>query len=73
MSGLDFPAFDGGQRCIEDRESGIELTLPLAKGFGISGHTYVFNRDSRYSDAPRDKRDYHEARILLVWTKAGFK
>ena len=52
--------------------SGIELTLPLVKGFGISGQTYVFNRDSRYSDAPRARRDYHEGRILLTWTKAGF-
>jgi len=42
------------------------------KGFGISGQTYVFNRDSRYSDAPRARRDYHEGRILLTWTKAGF-
>ena len=52
--------------------SGIELTVPLAKGFGASGHLYAFNRDSRYADAPRDKRDYHEFRVLLVWTKAGF-
>lgn len=53
--------------------TGVELTLPLAKGFGISGHAYHFNRNSRYSDAPRDVRDYNEGRILLVWTKAGFK
>jgi len=53
--------------------SGIELTLPLAKGFGVSGQVYVFNRDSRYSDGtPRSRRDYHEGRVLLVWTKAGF-
>lgn len=53
--------------------SGIELTVPLAKGFGLSGHAYLFNRDSRYSDAPRARRDYTEGRLLLVWTKAGFK
>jgi len=53
--------------------SGVELTIPIARGFGIAGHTYVFNRRSRYSDRPRDSRDYPEARLLLVWTKAGFK
>jgi len=53
--------------------SGIELTIPIMRGFGIAGHTYVFNRRSRYSDRPRDSRDYPEARLLLVWTKAGFK
>jgi Domain of unknown function (DUF3943) len=53
--------------------TGLELTLPLAKGFGISGHAYHFNRNSRYSDAPDDVRDYNEGRVLLVWTKAGFK
>ena len=53
--------------------SGVELTIPITHGFGIAGHTYVFNRRSRYSDRPRDSRDYPEARILLVWTKAGFK
>jgi hypothetical protein len=57
--------------------SGLELTLPLAKGFGVSGHAYVFHRESRYSEAQagtrRDVRDYPEARLLFVWTKAGFK
>ena len=52
---------------------GIELTLPIAKGFGIAGHAYTFHRESRYSDSPRDRRDYQEQRLLLVWTKAGFK
>ena len=52
--------------------SGIELNIPLAKGLGLAGQTYVFNRNSRYSDAPRSRRAYHEARLLLVWTKAGF-
>lgn len=54
--------------------TGFELTLPLAKGFGISGHAYHFNRNSRYSEAPfSDVRDYNEGRVLLVWTKTGFK
>lgn len=52
--------------------TGFELTIPIAKGFGISGHAYHFNRNSRYSDAPGDVRDYNEGRVLLVWTKAGF-
>lgn len=53
--------------------SGAELTIPIAKGFGIAGHAYTFHRDSRYSDAPRDRRSYSEQRLLLVWTRAGFK
>lgn len=53
--------------------TGLELTLPIAKGFGISGHAYHFNRNSRYSDSPNDVRDYNEGRLMLVWTKAGFK
>jgi len=53
--------------------SGIELAAPIARGLGIAAHTYVFNRISHYSDAPEDRRKYSEGRLLLVWTKAGFK
>lgn len=53
--------------------SGVELNVPITRGFGIAWHTYVFNRTSWYSDAPRDRRDYPEGRLLLVWTKAGFQ
>lgn len=53
--------------------SGIELTVPITRGFGIAGHTYAFIRSSRYADRPRESRNYTEARLLLVWTKAGFQ
>lgn len=57
--------------------SGIELNVPIAKGVGLAAHTYIFNRRSRYSDAPsgtaqRDYRDYPEARLMVMWTRAGF-
>jgi hypothetical protein len=51
---------------------GIELNLPIARGLGIAGHSTLFYRTSRYADGTRDRRDYPEARLLLVWTKAGF-
>jgi hypothetical protein len=52
--------------------SGIEANIPVARGLGLSASSTIFHRVSRYSDAPRDVRDYPEARLLLVWTKAGF-
>ena len=51
--------------------SGIEANIPITRGFGIAAHTTVFHRTSRYSTAPKDERNYPEARLLLVWTKAG--
>src|SRR6266496_2872612 len=53
--------------------SGIEANIPITRGFGIAAHSTVFHRISRYSTAPKDERNYPEARVLLVWTKGGFK
>ncbi len=53
--------------------SGIEANIPIGRGFGIAAHSTVFHRTSRYSTAPKDERNYPEARLLLTWTKAGFK
>src|SRR5438876_332363 len=53
--------------------SGIEANIPIGRGFGIAAHSTVFHRISRYSTAPKDERNYPEARLLLTWTKAGFK
>jgi hypothetical protein len=50
--------------------SGVEVTLPLGKHFGIAGQTTIFNRASHYSDRPRDRRDYPEGRLMVVWTQA---
>ncbi len=51
--------------------SGIEANIPIGRGFGIAAHSTVFHRISRYSTAPKDERNYPEARLLLVWTKAS--
>jgi len=53
--------------------SGIEANIPIGRGFGIAAHSTVFHRISRYSTAPKDERNYPEARLLLTWTKAGFE
>lgn len=51
---------------------GTEITVPIARGLGVALHATHFSRSSRYSDRPRDRRDYPELRLLVVWTKAGF-
>jgi hypothetical protein len=50
--------------------SGIEANIPVARGLGIAASSTIFHRISRYSNA-KDERNYPEARLLLVWTKAG--
>jgi hypothetical protein len=50
--------------------SGAELTIPITQRLGLSAHTFVFDRESHYSDRTPDKRDFLEGRILLVWTRA---
>lgn len=52
--------------------SGIEANIPLARGLSLAASSTIFHRISRYSDAPKDERNYPEARLLLVWTKARF-
>jgi hypothetical protein len=53
---------------------GLEITVPITRhGLGVAAHFTHFSRTSRYSDRPRDRRDYPEARLLVVWTKAGFR
>ena len=51
--------------------SGIEANIPITRGFGIAAHSTIFHRISRYSTAPKDERNYPEARLLLVWTTAS--
>lgn len=52
---------------------GVELNVPIMKGFAIAGHSTLFRRRSTYTDGtPDDKRNYTEARLLLIWTQAGF-
>lgn len=55
---------------------GMELNIPIARGFGVALHATNFNRVSHYTDpnaaSPEDRRDYPEVRILAVWTKFGF-
>lgn len=50
--------------------SGVEVTIPVSKHFGIAGQTNIFDRSSHYSDRAPDRRDYPEGRLLLVWTRA---
>ena len=53
--------------------SGIELTIPVTNSLGVAAQTNIFDRESHYTDRRADRRDYPEARILLLWTKAGSK
>jgi hypothetical protein len=53
--------------------SGVELAIPVAKRFGIAAQTFIFDRESHCTDRGPDKRDYPEARLLLVWTRAASK
>ena len=53
--------------------SGIEVAIPVTRHFGIAAQTYIFDRESHYTDRFRDKRDYPEGRLLLVYTKAATK
>jgi hypothetical protein len=54
------------------RLGGIELTVPITNGLAISAHGTSFWRSSRYAGQPRNRRDYPELRLFLVWTKTGF-
>ena len=52
---------------------GIEAAIPITGRLGLSASSTIFGRVSHYTDGrTRDARDYPEARLLLVWTKAGF-
>ena len=52
---------------------GIEGALPITRRLGLAASSTIFGRVSNYTDGrPRDRREYPEARLLLVWTKAGF-
>ena len=52
---------------------GVELNVPIFKSFAIAGHSTLFRRRSKYTDGtPPDNRNYTEARLLLIWTQAGF-
>ena len=53
--------------------SGIEANIPIGRSLGLSASSTVFHRNSRYSPTLKDVRDYPEARLLLIWTKAGPK
>jgi hypothetical protein len=54
------------------RLGGIELTVPITNALAISAHGTSFWRSSRYAGQPRNRRDYPELRLFLVWTKTGF-
>lgn len=47
---------------------GFEFTVPVARDFGIGIHTGYFNRLSRYSDRPDQRREYPEVRLISTWT-----
>ncbi len=49
----------------------IELTLPLAFKLGLAGRLRYYNRRSRYSDRPDERREFSEVAVLVVWT--GFQ
>ena len=52
---------------------GIEAAVPITRRLGLAASSTIFGRVSHYTDGrARDGRDYPEARLLLVWTKAGF-
>ena len=52
---------------------GIEAAIPITRRLGLAASSTVFGRVSHYTDGRTpDSRDYPEARLLIVWTKAGF-
>jgi hypothetical protein len=53
--------------------SGVELAVPVTKHLGLAAQTFIFDRESHYTDRAPDKRDYPEGRLLVTWTKAASK
>jgi hypothetical protein len=50
--------------------SGLEINVPIAWGFGVGLHSEYYERESRYSDKPDERRDFPEARVFVSWTSA---
>jgi len=48
--------------------SGLELTLPVTRRFGLTAQGIDYGRLSRYSDRPDQERQFPEVRVLLSWT-----
>jgi hypothetical protein len=52
---------------------GFELTVPVARGFGLAAHATYFTRRSLFTDRPIERRRYPELRLLAVWTRSGLE
>jgi len=53
--------------------SGVELYVPVGRRLGVTAQTYLFDRESHYINRPPDRRDFPEARLMAVWTRAASK
>lgn len=53
--------------------SGLELFVPVGNRLGIAAQTYLFDRESHYRVRPPDRRDFPEARVMVMWARAAGK
>jgi hypothetical protein len=50
---------------------GVEVNVPVWKGWGVAAHAGAYWRNSRYSSGLEDSRDFPELRILAFWSPIG--
>jgi len=50
---------------------GLEFTIPVALDLSLALQGRYYNRVSRYSDRPDERREFPEFSVLLVWTDAS--
>jgi len=49
---------------------GVQANVGIARGLGVALHTAYYRRTSRYTDRPREEREFPEVRLLLNWTQS---
>jgi hypothetical protein len=50
--------------------AGLELTVPVARRWGIGAYLSSHDRTSQYSDKPDERRVFPEFRMFITWTSA---
>jgi hypothetical protein len=48
--------------------AGLELTVPVARRWGIGAYVSSYDRTSQYSDQPDERRVFPEFRLFVTWT-----